>query len=115
VAEFDAQVQRSALQRAAAWRETGSELLLSINCSSVQIESADFLSKFESMCAEAGYPLDRLRLEITEQTMVCKLELAASNIQGLCAKGVRVTIDDFGGGYSSLTYLHQFQIDVPNF
>ena len=47
--------------------------------------------------------------------MVCKLELAASNIQGLCAKGVRVTIDDFGVGYSSLTYLHQFQIDVLNF
>ena len=54
VAEIDALVQRSALQRAAAWREAGSELLLSINCSSVQIGSADFLPKFESMCAEAA-------------------------------------------------------------
>ena len=80
VAEIDAQVQRSALQRAAAWRGAGSELLLSINCSSVQIESEDFLTKFESMCAEAGHPLDRLRLEITEQTMVRKAESAASNI-----------------------------------
>ena len=66
MAEIDAQVQRSALQRAAAWREAGSELLLSMNCSSVYFEIANFLPKFESMCAEAGYPLDRLRFEITE-------------------------------------------------
>ena len=90
MAEIDAQVQRSALQRAAAWREAGSELLLSINCSSVQIGSADFLPKFE-LCAPRNL---------------------AIKIQGLCAKGVRVAIDDFGVGYSSLTYLHQFPIDV---
>ena len=112
VAEIDAQVQRSALQQAAAWREAGSELLLSINCSSVQIESADFLPKLESMCAEAGYPLDRLQLEITEQTLVRQVKSAASNIQSLRAKGVRVAIDDFGMGYSSLTYLRQFPVDV---
>ena len=44
--------------------------------------------------------------------MVRKAESAASNIQGLRAKGVRVAIDDFGVGYSSLTYLHQFPVDV---
>jgi EAL domain-containing protein (putative c-di-GMP-specific phosphodiesterase class I) len=78
----------------------------------VQIESADFLPKFESICAEAGYPLDRLQLEITEQTLVRQVESAASNIQSLRAKGVRVAIDDFGMGYSSLTYLRQFPVDV---
>ena len=56
--------------------------------------------------------LDRLRLEITEQTMDRKVESAASNIQGLCAKGVQRAIDDFGVGYSSLTYVHQFPVDV---
>jgi diguanylate cyclase (GGDEF)-like protein len=112
VAEIDAQVQWSALQQAAVWRDAGFNLLLSINCSSVQIESADFLPKFESMCAEAGYPLDRLQLEITEQTLVRQVELAASNVQSLRAKGVRVAIDDFGMGYSSLTYLRQFPVDV---
>jgi EAL domain-containing protein (putative c-di-GMP-specific phosphodiesterase class I) len=64
------------------------------------------------MCAEAGYPLDRLQLEITEQTLVRQVELAASNVQSLRAKGVRVAIDDFGMGYSSLTYLRQFPVDV---
>jgi len=44
--------------------------------------------------------------------MVRKVESAASNIQGLCAKGVQRAIDDFGVGYSFLTYLHQFPIDV---
>ena len=112
VAEIDAQVQQSALQQAAAWRDAGFDLLLSINCSSVQIESADFLPKFESICAAAGYPLERLQLEITEQTLVRQVELAAANVQSLRAKGVRVAIDDFGMGYSSLTYLRQFPVDV---
>ena len=112
VAEIDAQVPQSALQQAAAWRDAGFDLLLSINCSSVQIESADFLPKFESICAAAGYPLERLQLEITEQTLVRQVELAAANIQSLRAKGVRVAIDDFGMGYSSLTYLRQFPVDV---
>ena len=112
VAEIDAQVQQSALRQAAAWRDAGFDLLLSINCSSVQIESADFLPKIESMCAAAGYPLERLQLEITEQTLVRQVELAAANIQSLRAKGVRVAIDDFGMGYSSLTYLRQFPVDV---
>ena len=112
VAEIDAQVQQSALQQAAAWRDAGFDLLLSINCSSVQIESADFLPKIESMCAAAGYPLERLQLEITEQTLVRQVELAAANVQSLRAKGVRVAIDDFGMGYSSLTYLRQFPVDV---
>lgn len=44
--------------------------------------------------------------------MVRKVESAASNIQGLCAKGVQRAIDDFGVGYSSLTYVHQFPVDV---
>ena len=112
VAEIDAQVQQSALQQAAAWRDAGFDLLLSINCSSVQIESADFLPKIKSMCAAAGYPLERLQLEITEQTLVRQVELAAANVQSLRAKGVRVAIDDFGMGYSSLTYLRQFPVDV---
>ena len=41
------------------------------------------------------------------------MESAASNIQSLRAKGVRVAIDDFGMGYSFLTYLRQFPVDVP--
>ena len=112
VAEIDAQVQKSALQQAAVWRAAVFDLLLSINCSSAQIERTDFLPNFESMCAEAGYPLERLQLEITEQTLVQQVQLAASNIQSLCAKGVREAIDDFGMGYSSLSYLRQFPVDV---
>ena len=44
--------------------------------------------------------------------MVRKVESAASNIQGLCARGVQRATDDFGVGYSSLTYVHQFPVDV---
>ena len=60
----------------------------------------------------AEYPFDRLKIELTEQALVRQLELAAANIQALRNRGVKVAIDDFGKGYSSLTYLRQFPVDV---
>ncbi len=112
VPDIDALVQTSALQRVAHWRTLGHDLVLSINCASAQIERPDFIQEIESLCAEADFPLERLQIEVTEQTLVRQVELAAANIQALRAKGVKVAIDDFGMGYSSLNYLHQFPVDV---
>ena len=66
----------------------------------------------ESLCEETGFPLERLQIELTEQTLVRHVERAAANIQALRSKGVKVAIDDFGMGYSSLNYLRQFPVDV---
>ena len=112
VPEIDALVQKSALHRGAHWRTLGHDLTVSINCSSAQIERPDFLQLVESLCEETGFPLERLQIELTEQTLVRHVERAAANIQALRSKGVKVAIDDFGMGYSSLNYLRQFPVDV---
>ena len=112
VPDIDALVQKSALHCVAYWRTLGHDLTVSINCSSAQIEGADFLQVVESLCEETGFPLERLQIELTEQTLVRQIELAAANIQALRSKGVKVAIDDFGMGYSSLSYLRQFPVDV---
>ena len=112
VPDIDALVQKSALHCVAYWRTLGHDLTVSINCSSAQIEGADFLLAIESLCEETGFPLERLQIELTEQTLVRQIELAAANIQALRSMGVKVAIDDFGMGYSSLSYLRQFPVDV---
>ena len=57
-------------------------------------------------------PQYKLRAQTVYQSSSLCAPSLAIKIQGLCAKGVRVAIDDFGVGYSFLTYLHQFPIDV---
>ena len=112
VPDIDALVQKSALRSVARWRELGYDLVASINCSSAQIERPDFLQVIESLCKETTFPLQCLQIELTEQALVRQIERAAVSIQALRAKGVRVAIDDFGMGYSSLSYLRQFPVDV---
>ena len=75
-------------------------------------EGSDFLQVIESLCKETTFPLQCLQIELTEQALVRQIERAAVSIQALRAKGVRVAIDDFGMGYSSLSYLRQFPVDV---
>ena len=112
VPDIDALVQKSALHCAAHWRTLGHDLTVSINCSSAQIERPDFLQEIESLCEETQFPFECLQIELTEQALVRQVERAAATIQALRVKGVKVAIDDFGMGYSSLSYLRQFPADV---
>ena len=112
VRTIDAKVQAEALTVAAEWRQQGHDIILSLNSSAAQIESRGFLRSIEALCAAMQYPFDRLQIELTEQALVRQVELAAANIQALRNRGVKVAIDDFGKGYSSLSYLRQFPVDV---
>ena len=112
VPDIDALVQKSALRCVAHWRRLGHDLAVSINCSSAQIERPDFLQEIESLCEETQFPFERLQIELTEQALVRQIERAAASIQALRDKGVKVAIDDFGMGYSSLSYLRQLPVDV---
>lgn len=112
VPDIDALVQKSALDCAARWRSLGHDLAVSINCSSAQIEHAEFPQEIDTLCKEADFPVECLQIELTEQALVRQIERAAVSIQALRDKGVKVAIDDFGMGYSSLSYLRQLPVDV---
>lgn len=110
--EIDALVQRQAITQGGRWSEQGIEVDLSINCSAAQLESKTFLPELVALCSSSGFPLDRLKIELTEQTLVRQIEHAATNIQQARGLGIRVGIDDFGMGYSSLKYLRDFPVDL---
>lgn len=110
--EIDLLVQRQALRDAGHWLEQGFDVHLSINCSAVQVELPDFVTQIENLCAEMQFPANRLYIELTEQTLVRQIEHAVNNIQAVRDRGMKIAIDDFGMGYSSLKYLREFPIDI---
>lgn len=106
-------VLRSACQQCMDWQKTGvGSLRVSVNISAIQLHQHDLLEKIRKVLAETGLPPHLLELEITETVAVTHAELVFSVMNSLISMGVRLALDDFGIGYSSLMYLKSFPVDV---
>ncbi|HLI73925.1 MAG TPA: EAL domain-containing protein [Acidimicrobiales bacterium] len=85
---------------------------LSINVSAQQIAEADFPAQVAATLEETGLDPDRLRLEITESTLMGNTDATMQTLRALRDLGLHLEIDDFGTGYSSLSYLKQFPVET---
>ncbi len=90
--------------------ETGATI--AVNISAVQLHEPDFPDKVKAILQKNGLKPAALELELTESTMVSSFETAADQLGRLKACGVRLALDDFGVGYSSLSYLRRLPFDV---
>ncbi|MCX7276988.1 MAG: EAL domain-containing protein [Burkholderiales bacterium] len=79
-----------------------------VNCSSYSITRSEFSSEVLSLLAEYGVAPSRICLELTEGALVAEPELARQAMKHLADNGVSVVLDDFGAGFSSLSYVHQY-------
>ncbi len=84
---------------------------VNVNISARQLQDKAFLKLVESACADCGLDPERLCLEITESVLMQDLAVARDQLLDLRALGIRVSIDDFGTGFSSLQYLSRLPID----
>ena len=84
---------------------------LSLNVSTVQLEQRDFAYELLKVLDEAGFPPTRLEVELTEAALVTDRDAARAIVDALQAKGVRVALDNFGTGHSSLFQLRQLPFD----
>jgi diguanylate cyclase (GGDEF)-like protein len=100
-------VLRTACATAACWPN----LTIAVNLSPVQFRSRGLVAMVTSALAEAGLPPQRLELEVTETALLDDSEATIEILHQLRALGVRVSLDDFGVGYSSLSYLRKFPFD----
>jgi diguanylate cyclase (GGDEF)-like protein len=100
-------VLRSACATAASWPDVS----VAVNLSPVQFRSRGLVAMVTSALAEAGLPPQRLELEVTETALLDDSEATIEILHQLRALGVRVSLDDFGVGYSSLSYLRKFPFD----
>jgi diguanylate cyclase (GGDEF)-like protein len=79
-----------------------------VNCSSYSITRSEFASEVLSLLAEYGVAPSRICLELTEGALVAEPERARQAMKHLADNGVSVVLDDFGAGFSSLSYVHQY-------
>ena len=100
-------VLRTACATAASWPD----VTVAVNLSPVQFRSRGLVTMVTSALAEAGLPPRRLELEVTETALLDDSEATIEILHQLRALGVRVSLDDFGVGYSSLSYLRKFPFD----
>ena len=111
VLELGAWALRAATRQAAAWREGGQNApFVSVNLSGRQIELQDVPAMVAAALAEAGLPPAALVVEMTET--VALGPWAAEAVAALQRLGVRVALDDFGVGYSSLGVLGRLTVDI---
>jgi EAL domain-containing protein (putative c-di-GMP-specific phosphodiesterase class I) len=101
-------VIRTACQEAANWSNGHN---ISVNVSAIQFKNPNLVATVMSALAESGLDPRRLELEITESVMLDGEGPALIMLQNLREIGVRVALDDFGIGYSSLGYLRSFPFD----
>jgi EAL domain-containing protein (putative c-di-GMP-specific phosphodiesterase class I) len=101
-------VLRTACLEAASW--SGAQKV-SVNVSAIQFESPNLVATIMSTLGESGLDPQRLELEVTESVMLDAGGTALAVLQNIREIGVRVALDDFGIGYSSLGYLRDFPFD----
>ena len=84
-------------------------LYISVNLRAEDFLSPNFIPRILSTLDEAAIPHERMRFEITEQTMFADIDAASDVIRNLRKVGIDVMLDDFGTGYSSLSYLRKLE------
>lgn len=101
-------VLREACYEAAKWP---SEIKIAVNLSPVQFRSRHLVQIVISALANSGLPPKRLELEITESVLLAETEANITILHQLRELGVSISLDDFGTGCSSLSYLRSFPFD----
>jgi diguanylate cyclase (GGDEF)-like protein len=102
-----------ACSQAAAWRDAD-KLAVSVNLSARELQQARIrtIDEVSSVLATSGLPADALTLEIKESAVMQDADAALATMGELKRLGVRLALDDFGSGYSSLTYLRRLPLDL---
>ena len=103
---------RTACAQNAEWQRAGFPLRVSVNLSARQIVDEGLREKVVRALWDTGLPPDRLELEITESALMRNEEAASRHLSELKSVGVVVSLDDFGTGFSSLSYLKRFPVDI---
>jgi diguanylate cyclase (GGDEF)-like protein/PAS domain S-box-containing protein len=106
-------VLNTACTQLAAWARQPhwAHLSVSVNVSAHQFQQRDFVSQVLGVLDRTGAPPQRLKLELTESMLVSDVDNIIQKMHELKAHGVGFSLDDFGTGFSSLTYLKRLPLD----
>lgn len=108
LAHLSRHIAEAALAAARAWPE---RLRLSLNVTPTDLAAGGFAREFTALVRNSGFAPERLTLEITEQVLLGDLESAGAALSELKATGMRIALDDFGGGFCNFRYLKLLPLD----
>jgi diguanylate cyclase (GGDEF)-like protein len=91
--------------------ELGMDLTVSVNLSPRQFQQRNLLEMIENALAKSGLPARNLEIEITENMLMVNSGGNLDKLQKIRELGARISIDDFGTGFCSFSYLLQYQVD----
>ncbi|WP_185819646.1 sensor domain-containing protein [Salibacterium salarium] len=104
-------VLEKALQQLKMWRNQGfSELRMSVNIAAQHFNQSHFSNTVQTMLEKTQVPAKQLELELTENSLLQNTGMTSNTLHTLRRLGVHLSIDDFGIGYSSLSYLRHFPL-----
>lgn len=102
---------RRVCERVRHWHDLGMDLSVAVNLSACQFHQPELVGELASILEATGASPRHVELEITETMVMRDPERAVGVMAALRAMGVRLSLDDFGTGHSSLGYLKRFPID----
>jgi len=102
---------RRVCERARRWHDQGMHLSMAVNLSASQFHQPELVSELGAIIRSTGIAPNALELEITESMVMKDPDRAVKVMEALRRMGVRLSIDDFGTGHSSLGYLKRFPIN----
>ena len=86
-------------------------LTIAINVSALQMRQKNFVEQVRAIIEQTGANPHRLKIELTESTLVSNVDDVIAKMDKLKAIGIGFSLDDFGTGYSSLSYLKRLPLD----
>ncbi|WAJ29473.1 putative bifunctional diguanylate cyclase/phosphodiesterase [Antarcticirhabdus aurantiaca] len=105
-------VVSAALAQIAAWQAQGLDLRMSANVSALNLDEPDFAARILALVQRSGVRPEMLELEFTESAVARNPTRAARQLEAIRSAGVAIAIDDFGSGYSNLSYLQTLSASV---
>jgi diguanylate cyclase len=104
-------VLQTALEQVAVWRQEGLDLSVAVNLSVANLLDAHLPLEVARLLAAFGLTPNALEVEITESTLMVDRVRSKEVLDALRGLGVRIAVDDYGTGYSSLAYLRELAVD----
>jgi diguanylate cyclase (GGDEF)-like protein len=106
-------VMREACRQAQSWLQAGYDMgRIAVNVSPVELRSNGFIDGVREILNDTGLNPRHLEIEMTESVLMQDTETTMKVLRGLKDLGIQLAVDDFGIGFSSLSYLRRFPIDT---
>jgi diguanylate cyclase (GGDEF)-like protein len=115
IQQLGLQILVKALSQLSKWRQLDKlyeNLTVSVNLSPVQLEEDNLVNDIAIIMKNMNLPANSLKLEITEGVLIDRFEIAKDMLNQFNDAGIIIMLDDFGTGFSSLSYLHHFPIKI---